>query len=53
VQQRLFADYPGVVKSLGAWGGDFVLATQLDHAKVYFPQAGYATVLGWDDLFDF
>ena len=26
VQQTTFSDYEGVVKSLGAWGGDFVLA---------------------------
>lgn len=25
--QELFPDFPGVIKSLGAWGGDFVLAT--------------------------
>lgn len=25
VQQRFFDDFPGVVKSLGAWGGDLVL----------------------------
>ncbi len=27
VQEQQFADYWGVVKSLGAWGGDFVLLT--------------------------
>lgn len=53
VQQRLFNDYTGVVKSLGAWGGDFVLATRLEVAKAYFPQKGYTTILGWQDLFDF
>ena len=26
VQQRFFDDFPGAVKSLGAWGGDFMLA---------------------------
>ena len=25
VQEERFADFPGVVKSLGAWGGDFVM----------------------------
>ena len=33
VQQQLFATYPGQVKSLGAWGGDFVLATAPDPAE--------------------
>jgi mevalonate kinase len=27
VKEKLFADFPGTVKSLGAWGGDFVLMT--------------------------
>ena len=27
VQQRLFPDHSGIVKSLGGWGGDFVLMT--------------------------
>jgi len=46
VQHRLFSDFPGVVKSLGAWGGDFVLAysNQINH-QAYFESKGYATVL--------
>ena len=27
VKEKLFSDYFGEIKSLGAWGGDFVLAT--------------------------
>ena len=27
VKSELFPDYPGAIKSLGGWGGDFVLAT--------------------------
>ena len=27
-QDLYFPDFKGVIKSLGAWGGDFVLATQ-------------------------
>ena len=26
VQQRFFSDFPGSIKSLGAWGGDFLMA---------------------------
>ena len=53
IQQNLFADYPGVVKSLGAWGGDFVLATRAANAQSYFPRRGYSTVLSWRELFGF
>lgn len=30
VQEALFSDFDGVVKSLGAWGGDFILAIALE-----------------------
>lgn len=56
VQTRLFADFSGVVKSLGAWGGDFVLAASEQSATIvhqYFAQKGYKTVLAWDDMVGF
>lgn len=53
IQENLFPDYPGVVKSLGAWGGDFILATRAIEAQTYFPRKGYNTVLAWQELFDF
>ena len=36
VQQTTFSDYDGAVKSLGAWGGDFVLACGPKTSKTYF-----------------
>lgn len=53
VQQERFDDFPGVVKSLGAWGGDFVLAaTHLDEllVKQYFYNKGCAVVLNFREL---
>lgn len=51
VQQRLFSDYTkGVVKSLGAWGGDFVLATGDLEATDYFRQKGYQTIVPWKEM---
>jgi hypothetical protein len=46
IQDRLFSDFPGVVKSLGAWGGDFVLAysNQINH-QTYFKAKGFQTIL--------
>ena len=53
VQKRLFSDYWGVVKSLGAWGGDFVLATS-DRDQVttraYFKEKGLDTVFTLEEL---
>lgn len=45
VKARLFPDYPRTVKSLGAWGGDFVLATGGENEKGYFRKKGYSTIL--------
>lgn len=40
-----FNDYPGAVKSLGAWGGDFFLAT--GNNLQYFKDKGYATIISF------
>ena len=45
VQQKLFSDYHGVVKSLGAWGGDFVLACGPTNSADYFMEKGFTTIL--------
>ena len=48
-----FADFPGVVKSLGAWGGDFALALPADadfDVAAYFATRGLPTVLPADEL---
>ncbi|MBW8244447.1 GHMP kinase [Muricauda oceani] len=45
VKQRLFPDYFGAIKSLGAWGGDFVLATGDDKTHSYFKSKGFETVI--------
>ncbi len=48
-----FSDYWGEIKSLGAWGGDFVLATSDRDAATtlaYFQQKGFSTVLKYQDL---
>lgn len=53
VKDTLFADFAGVVKSLGAWGGDFVLLTYTGEAgelRSYLQQKGIDTVFSWDEL---
>lgn len=47
VKDLHFSDYWGCVKSLGAWGGDFVLATsEASEADTrnYFTQKGFTTI---------
>ena len=43
-----FADYPGAIKSLGAWGGDFFLATRTN--TQYFMDKGYNTILPFAEM---
>ncbi|MEM6722643.1 MAG: GYDIA family GHMP kinase [Bacteroidota bacterium] len=53
VQDRLFSDFSGVVKSLGAWGGDFVLAASEQSGAMirsYFEAKGYSTVFGYEEM---
>ena len=49
-KQQLFPDFNGTVKSLGAWGGDFVLAVSTKDPTAYFQSKGYDTVIRFDDM---
>ena len=51
--QKRFPDFEGVLKSLGAWGGDFILAaTEWDEKEVkdYFKTFGLEVVFEYNDL---
>lgn len=50
VKEQLFPDFNGCMKSLGAWGGDFILATSKNDPTPYFQSKGYETVLPYTDL---
>ncbi len=50
VKKELFPDYFGTVKSLGAWGGDFVLVTGNEDTPNYFKQKGFETVLPYSKM---
>ncbi len=50
VKDLYFSDYEGSVKSLGAWGGDFVLVTAREEFLNYFTTKGYSTILHFKDL---
>jgi len=51
--QKRFPDFEGVLKSLGAWGGDFILAaTEWDESQVkeYFKTKGLEVVFGYQEM---
>lgn len=50
VKEALFPDYNGHLKSLGAWGGDFILATAASDPLAYFKEKGYSTVIPYKDM---
>ncbi len=50
VKQTRFPDFKGAIKSLGGWGGDFVLATGKKAEMTYFKQKGYTTIIPFDDM---
>lgn len=50
VKSELFPDYPRTIKSLGGWGGDFVLATGGEQEKLYFQRKGYQTILPYNRM---
>ncbi|MGA0316163.1 MAG: GYDIA family GHMP kinase [Flavobacteriaceae bacterium] len=50
IQESLFSDFKGVIKSLGAWGGDFVLASANYNPIDYFTQKGYRVVIPFKEM---
>ena len=50
IKQVLFSDYPFAIKSLGAWGGDFILACGDGQTPKYFKSKGFSTVISYQDL---
>ena len=45
VQEALFPDFDGVIKSLGAWGGDFVISVSKENPTNYFKLKGFEVVI--------
>ncbi len=53
IKTERFPDYWGAIKSLGTWGGDFVLATSKrspEETTAYFNQKGHPVVMTWDEM---
>ncbi|WP_319800821.1 GYDIA family GHMP kinase [Flavobacterium sp. 7A] len=50
VKELLFNDFNGSIKSLGAWGGDFIMVTSTENPTAYFVEKGYTIIFEYDDL---
>ena len=53
VKELMFSDFAGSVKSLGAWGGDFVLACTengIEYVEKYFKDKGNQVVIPYNEL---
>ena len=50
IKESLFSDFKGVIKSLGAWGGDFVLAIAKENPSHYFKEKGFLTIVSYKDM---
>jgi mevalonate kinase len=50
IQEIVFSDYFGQTKSLGAWGGDFILATGNENTPQYFKEKGFETVIPYNKM---
>ena len=50
VKESLFTDFNGQIKSLGAWGGDFVMAVSSVNPTDYFRSKGFNTILTYEEM---
>jgi mevalonate kinase len=50
VKESRFPDFKGAVKSLGAWGGDFVAAIGDENCADYFKSKGYSIIFSYKEL---
>lgn len=53
VKDKYFSDFKGTIKSLGAWGGDFVMVrSNMDKIDIqsYFYKKGLTNIFSWKDI---
>lgn len=50
IKESLFPNFNGVIKSLGAWGGDFVMVIATENPSDYFISKGYQTIIPYDEM---
>jgi len=50
IKTLFFNDFKGSIKSLGAWGGDFILVASNENPKAYFNSKGFKTILNYSEM---
>jgi hypothetical protein len=53
IKNSLFTDFPGEIKSLGAWGGDFIMAVTPEddeYVKSFFEKRSMGPVFPFENL---
>lgn len=50
VKTLLFKEFNGAIKSLGAWGGDFVMVASSQNPTNYFKDKGYKTIIPYSEM---
>ena len=49
-KEKYFENCPSFIKSLGAWGGDFVMASKFSGYEDWFSEKGFSTIFTWEEL---
>ncbi len=50
VKESLFPNFDGSIKSLGAWGGDFIMVVSNENPTSYFENKGFKTIVAYKDM---
>lgn len=50
IKKEKFKDCPTFIKSLGAWGGDFIMSAKFDGYQDYFTRRGFPNFYEWNKL---
>lgn len=50
IKNLLFKDFSGSIKSLGAWGGDFIIVASNENPTSYFKKKGLETIVKYNDM---
>ncbi|PWL40333.1 GHMP kinase [Flagellimonas aquimarina] len=50
IKSKLFPDYIGSMKSLGAWGGDFIMVTGNEKTPSYFKSKGFEVIFSFSEM---
>jgi len=50
IKTVLFNDFNGSIKSLGAWGGDFILVASNENPTTYFKSKGFETIISYSEM---